>query len=492
MASVLPVSNIINVSITTTPSGLTEKNVNSLVLFTTETPSNIDIFRTYVGANQVATDYGTSSVTAAMANAIFSQSPNIRTGTGRLVVIPLLASVSATQGTFTSSDITANLATLQGVSDGDLRVTIDTVNYDLTGLDFTGAANYTDVATILQTAIVNGIVDPVSTTGVKITSKKVGLASDVALATNPTGSGTDVSGVGYFDQAAGTEVSGANASGETILEAITRTEGLVGYVPVITNLEMEDAVITTTAAAIQAADRMFLHHVSSTADIAGVSTTIKDAANTKTRILLYTPSLVEANLYKAAYAGRAFSVNFAGSNTSQTMQLKQLATIVPDTGINQTLYDLCKIAGCDIYVSFDGVPSVESTGGNDYFDNPYNDLALKFALETAGFNYLRQTNTKVPQTEQGMNGLKTAYENVCVRYVRNSVVAAGSWTSSETFGNPEIFKANVLNVGYYIYSLPITQQNSVDREARLAPLVQIAIKRAGAIHHSDVIVLVND
>lgn len=194
----------------------------------------------------------------------------------------------------------------------------------------------------------------------------------------------------------------------------------------------------------------------------------------------------------AAYAGRAHSVNFFGSDTAQTMNLKQLATITPDIGISQTLYGQAETAGIDLFVSYDGVPSVFSTGGNDYFDNVYADLALKFALETSGFNYLRQTNTKVPQTEQGMDGLKSAYGVVCDRFVRNRFIRGGSWTSSETFGDPEIFKQNVLDKGYYIYSLPITQQEAVQREQRKAPLVQIAVKRAGAIHTSDVIVLVND
>jgi hypothetical protein len=117
---------------------------------------------------------------------------------------------------------------------------------------------------------------------------------------------------------------------------------------------------------------------------------------------------------------------------------------------------------------------------------------LKFALEAAGFNYLRQTNTKVPQTEPGMNGLKAAYANICQQFVRNGCMAPGSWTSSETFGDPQIFVNNILTQGFYIYSLPVAQQNATDRDARIAPLVQIAIKRAGAIQTGNVIVIVND
>ena len=489
--AVLPVSNIINVSITNTPSGLQEKNVNSLALFTTETPSGLDTYTTHIGAATVAELYGTSSVTAQMANAIFAQSPNLRTGDGRLVVIPMLSAVSATQGDFTTADISANLNDILQVTNGDLNVNIDGTSIDLTGLNFTGAADLDDVATVLDAALTNVIVTAVSNTLV-FTSKKVGADSDVTIGAVSGGSGTDLSGAGYFNAAGGTATSGVDASGETLLDAITRMSGAVGFVPVITNLEMEDDVIDATADAIQAQDRMFLHHGSSTADIAGIGTTIQQAGNTKTRYLLYTSSPQDANLFKAAYAGRAFSVNFNGTNTSQTMNLKQLATITPDNGITQTLYGQADTAGVDLYVSYDGVPSVFSTGGNDFFDNPYNDLALKFALETAGFNHLRQTNTKVPQTEAGMDGLKAAYANVLVRFVRVGAIAAGSWTSSERFGDPEVFDENILDNGYYVYSIPVTQQTAPEREAREAPLVQIAVKRAGAIHTSDVIVLVND
>lgn len=489
--SILPVSNIINVSITNTPSGLSERNVNSLGLFTTETPSNAESYGVYISPAQVVEQYGTGSVTAQMANAIFAQTPNIRTGNGRLVIMPYIGAVSATPGYATTANISANVAALIAVTSGDLRVTVDGVVYNLTGINLTTATDLEGIAAVIQSKIVNCTVTHSGNTLV-FTSKKVGANADVTIGAVSGGSGTNLAGSGYLNTASSVATSGADSSGETLLEAIDRMDGVVSFTGVITNLNMEDDVIEDISDAIQAQDRIFLHHFASTADIAGIGTTIQQSGNTKTRVLLYTDSLAEANLMKAAYAGRAFSVNFTGSFTSQTMNLKQLATITPDANITQTLYAAAEIAGVDLYVSYDGVPSVFSTGGNDFFDNPYSDLALKFALETSGFNFLRQTNTKVPQTESGMNGLKNAYAQVCERFIRNGCIAPGSWTSSETFGDPQIFKENILDRGYYIYSLPIVQQSAAERELRKAPLVQIAIKRAGAIHTSDVIVLVND
>ena len=81
----IDISNVINASLTSTPSGLQEANINSLMLFSTEIPSNSDAFRIYLSASDVQTDFGTSSITAAMANNIFAQSPNILSGGGRLM-----------------------------------------------------------------------------------------------------------------------------------------------------------------------------------------------------------------------------------------------------------------------------------------------------------------------------------------------------------------------------------------------------------------------
>ena len=105
-----------------------------------------------------------------------------------------------------------------------------------------------------------------------------------------------------------------------------------------------------------------------------------------------------------------------------------------------------------------------------------------------GFNYLRKTNTKIPQTEAGMTGLKNAYETRCVRAVRNGLIAPGKWNDSVPFGNSEDFLRNIEEKGYYIYSLPVAQQQQSEREQRIAPLVQIAIKLSGAFHSSNVIV----
>lgn len=488
--SELPVSNIINVNVTTTPKGISEKNVNSIAIFSHEASNSIESYGEYVSPAQVAADYGTDSLTAQMASRIFGQSPNLRSGNGRLIIFPMNAS-SATSGDFSSANLAANLIAIRAVASGDLRVNVDGTPYDLTGLRFTNAETWEDVAKILQGRLNVASVTALAS-GIRITSKKVGTASTVTIAAVPSGTGTAMNGAGYFNGAGGTSAGGANSSGQTILAAIAAAEGSIGFAAVLTTLSLEDAALTAVAAGVQAMDRIFHYAGASERDVMGIGKSVADAGYKKTRIKVYTKGVTEAKLMNAAYAGRGHSVNHSGSGTSQTMNLKQLAGVEPDTGISQALYEQAKTAGVDLYVSYEGVPSVLSTGGNDYFDNVYSDLALKFALEASGFNYLRQTNTKIPQTEQGMDGLKGALSLVMDRFVRNGCLAPGAWNSSETFGDPEVFHTNIETRGHYTYSLPIAQQSPVERQARKAPLVQIAGKRSGAIHDGDVLVNVND
>jgi hypothetical protein len=113
------------------------------------------------------------------------------------------------------------------------------------------------------------------------------------------------------------------------------------------------------------------------------------------------------------------------------------------------------------------------------------------ALEVAGFNYLAQTSTKIPQTEAGMDGLKNAYRKICEQGVTNAYLSPGAWNSPITFGNQQDLLDNIQSYGFYIYSLPIALQAQVDREARQAPLIQIAAKEAGAIHSSTVVININ-
>jgi len=149
------------------------------------------------------------------------------------------------------------LASLIAVTSGDLKVTVDGTDYNLTGLNFTTAETLADIAAIIQQKIVNCVVTNVGNTLV-FTSEKVGATADVTIGAVSGGTGTNLAGASYLNAASSVATSGTDASGETLLQAIARIQPKVSFVGVITNLNMQDSVIESTSDAIQqATDRIF-------------------------------------------------------------------------------------------------------------------------------------------------------------------------------------------------------------------------------------------
>lgn len=371
----LSLSNVINISVSAAPLGLSNYNTSNLALFTTETPDPVfsSGYKIYLDPSGVADDFGSGSVTYAMALSIFSQSPNILANGGYLVVIPLL-------------------------------------------------------------------------------------------------------------------------SMETLGAAITRTADLVQYFGVMSTQIESQAHMLAAAAVIQTLNKIAFFVQKASASIApgGSLDLLRSGSFSQSRGLYYGSSTDDDALnMQAAYAGRALSTIFSGSDTTSTMHLKDLATIQPDPTMTQTFLNEALAAGADTYPSLQGVAKVFCSGANHYYDQVYNLQWFVGALQIAGFNYLATSSTKIPQTENGMDGLKGAYRAICEQAVTNQYVAPGVWNSPTTFGNQADFFSNIVQRGYYIYSLPIALQNQADRASRVAPLVQIAVKEAGAIQSSTVVVYVN-
>lgn len=305
------------------------------------------------------------------------------------------------------------------------------------------------------------------------------------------GSGTDAYNLAVmiFAQqpnilAAGGELIIIPQSGsETLAAAIERTKDLVFYCGILSNFNPTGSDRTTLAATIQAYDDKIWFLPSHTyADVAGDFTDIKDAGSSRTRCLLYTLGADEALEFAAAYASRALSVDFDGSNTAITMNLKQLVGVLEDTGITQTYYTAAQTAGVDLYVSYAGDERVTSFGANEFFDDVFNLIWFVSKSKIVGFNTLASVNTKIPQTEAGMSLIKSAFRKVCEQAVKNGYVAPGTWNAAEWFGNQEDMINNIAEKGYYIYSSPVSAQTQAVRETRVAPTIQIAIKLAGACH----------
>ena len=481
----IAVTNTINVSLSGSPQGLGEFSTNTVLLASNETPLNAEPYIWAVNSDDIVKAYGSDSETAKMGRALFTPVPNLRTGRGQVLVVPY-TSTDATSGSVETGTLSATqISAFKSVNNGELTLSIDGQSYHVTGMNFEVIENVADIVKVLQAQNLDVDIEA-NANKIKFTSRRYGSASSVLLSATATVTGTDIYTATLLNGATASTVSGTNAVGTKLKDVVLQAEEYGYFGGVLTTQKCENDLIIENATAIQEKDHIYFEATKSLKNIDVLGSAIKSAGLTKCRLNAYSG---DAKKEIATYTSIACSTNYSGVNTALTMNLKELTGVEADKNLNQTYYNSAKDNGVDIYGSTCGLSCLYSFSNGLYTDEATMDLWLKKALEVAGFNYLRQTNTKIPQTESGMTGLKNAYIQVLEQGVKNGCIGAGNrWNNSIPFGDAETFQDNIEKLGYYVYSLPIAQQSQVERENRQAPLIQIAIKRAGAIHSSDVIV----
>jgi hypothetical protein len=471
----LSIDNVINISVATTGAGVGSYNTSNLALLSYEAPvyssfGNLG-YKLYLSPTDVATDFGSASNTYKQALAVFSQQPNILAGGGYLAVVQTLSEVQTiafsaapTSGSFV---LTFTEGATAAINWNDNAAAIQLKIRAVVGLE-----------NVLVTGSIAGLLLTIEFDGKYASQSTVLVGTNSLLAT-----ATPV-----------TTIEAKSVIGEKYSDCITRASSIVPFFGVMACSILLQAEMLLCASVIQAMNKLMFFVSKTAADVApgGMLDLLRSGTFTHSRGLYYGSTLdIDALIMMASYAGRALSVNFSGSNTTATMHLKDLSGVQPDLTVTQTILAQCGVAGVDVYSSIQGVAKVFCSGANSFFDDMYNLLAMVGDLQVAGFNFLAQSSTKIAQTEDGVTGLKSAYRSILEKYVSNQYLAAGKWTSPNTFGVQQDLYDNISQRGYYMYSLPVSLQTAADRAARKAPLIQIAAKEAGAVHSSSVIINVN-
>lgn len=283
---------------------------------------------------------------------------------------------------------------------------------------------------------------------------------------------------------------------ETLAEAITRLSGEIYFEGILTtrDLTQEEAVAASTLVESMK-DRILMLPGYAVADLTGLFAQV--ANNVYTRPVLYltgsgtSEKKLNSRLFAAAYLSRGLAVNYNGSKTTMTMNLKDLAGIAADTAISETILNQCETAGADCYPSIEGLAKVISNKhAGQYFDQVANSIWFVGALKIAYFNVLATSRTKIAQTDDDLAKANKAIRKVCNQAVANDYLAPGTWNSTDTFGNIDDFNRNIEEFGFYMYQQPVAEQSQTEREDRIAPLLQIAGKEAGAVHSGLILVYI--
>lgn len=192
----------------------------------------------------------------------------------------------------------------------------------------------------------------------------------------------------------------------------------------------------------------------------------------------------------ASMFGRAFSVDFTQNNSTITLMYKQEPSVAPEN-LTESQAAVLKSKRCNVFVQYVNNTSIIQQGvmsGSAFFDEIQGLDWLQDAIQTACFNVLYTSSSKVPQTDAGVNQLTNAIAGACNEGVNNGLIAPGVWNAA---GFGSLQQGQYLKNGYYIFAESVALQSESDRSSRVAPPIQVAVKLAGAIQSVNVLVNVN-
>lgn len=520
----ISLNNVVTATLLPEGQSLARDNMNVVAIMTAQQGkvNTFNRYEAYTQIDDVATDFGTSSDVYQHATAFFGTQPNAVNAGGLFIVgywrgaeEPVVATAGFLRGAqINSIDV---ISQLQQISDGSFDIDIDGTTQSLSSLDFRTVTTIDDIITELQAQITGATVEYINLAFV-ITSDTTGATSTVNFVVAGA-SGTFVGNVLNLAQGTGAiEVDGEPAGTVPLAtntgEILTTNDG-VPFVLNGSNLAVETKVDAVTELKSQVNIKGFVFvdkpldaEAKALAEWCQANSVLSyDVFNQATNLEVNTSNpvwdikLSGLSNYRCiyskagnrklatAYMARTHTVNFNAENSAVTMNLKELP--VPAESYTQTEISKAKIVGLDVYTTFKRVPKVLTSGANDYVDNRYNLIAFVDAIQTDTFNLLGTTATKVAQTRRGVNQIVDSVEKTTRGFVRSGVFAAGEWSSPDSFGNIDVFNRNIREFGFYVLAGSLADQPQSERAQRKSPVIQVAVKNAGAIHSVDIVINFN-
>lgn len=488
------ISNVINVGILPEGKAVAPDNMNVVCIMSNDEPLNSnERYRVYKSISAIESDFGTFSKTYAFASVLFQQTPNPVNIGGALIVGYYRSAdedVDATSGVLTGLQINEAqvMSTLQQITEGSMVITIDSTNTTIDNLDFSTSVTIDDVVTLISS--ISGATCTFSDQRFILTSGTDGDGSTMSIASESI-SGTFIGSIlGLSDGAVVVNgVDAATLPAESKLEAISEIKSLVnfkGFCFIDNTTDTDSEELATWAQT----NKVLGYDVFS--DISNLEANNSNPVwNIKSKsqnnyIMLYN---TDRRLAVGAMA-RQHTVNFSGESTANTLWLKEIKGIEA-VDYSQTVWVKADAVGLSLYTIFKGIPKLITSGANGWSDDTYNIIAFVDLIEADVFNLLGTTSTKLAQTVQDVNKIIDQCEKTTRQIVRVGVSAPGTWLSSDSFGNREVFERNIEQNGYYWLAGKLEDQSIADRQARKSPVIQGAIKMAGAIQIVDILINLN-
>lgn len=491
----LSVSDVVSVIVQMSPVASPLRNFGSLlILGDSSVIDTTERLRQYTSISGVASDFATNSPEYLAALLFLSQSP-----TPAQLYIGRWAATN-TSGQLRGAPLTAAqqaMSNFTGILNGGVNFTIDGVAKNLTGLNFSGQTNLNGVASIIQSAF-SGAASFVWNSvysRFEVKSATSGTSSSVSFAS--AGGGVDISSLlGLVQGQGGYAVTGILAetieSGvNTLLSQSNAWYGLqIAAATPITDNDYVNVgqIIEATGGS---SSRIFGVTTQEPAALLATSSTdlaaLLQGATLSRTFCQYSSSSPYAS---ASIFGRAFSVNFQGSNTAITLKFKQEPGVTGEV-LTESQAAALNAKNCNVFVEYANGNFIVQQGtmaNGFFFDEMHGADALQNQLQTDIWNALYTSPTKIPMTDAGINQIAAVVAQDLQIFVNNGYIAPGVWEGPAIGA---LVPGQMLSTGYYVFQPPVATQSASQRQQRIAPPIQAAIKLAGAVHFSSVIVSVN-
>lgn len=488
----LPISSLIDVTVNVQQAAAQAQSLNSLVIVGTSTIIDTKTrMRTYDTLAAVAADFGTTAPEYLAATLWFDQNPQ-----PNQLFIARWCNVAASGKLIGGALSTAQQAPAvwQAITNGGVDIIVDGVAKNLVGLNFSADANMNAVAATIQVALTGAtIVWNAIYNRFEVTSNTTGAASTVAFAT--AGAGTDISAMLALTAATGAyEANGIAA--ETALAAVTLLDtdfGQQWYA--ITVIGASDSDHEAIAPFIEGTTNRHFYGITTQepavltpGDSTDIAAVLKASAtsfrHTAVQFSSSSPYAVVSLL------ARILTTDYTANNSVITLMYKQEPGVTPEN-LNSTQLAALLAKNCNVFVEYNNNTSIIQPGvcsSGDFIDTIIGTDALAVDVQTAVYNLLFLSPTKIPQTDAGVNQIITTIAAVCSQFVDDGLLAPGVW-NGPSFG--ALKNGDQMPKGFYIFAPPVATQTEAQRSSRVSVPIQIAAKLAGAVHTANVTITVN-
>ena len=192
----------------------------------------------------------------------------------------------------------------------------------------------------------------------------------------------------------------------------------------------------------------------------------------------------------ASLAAKALTIDYNANNSVIDLMYKQEPSITAEA-LSGLQLNALEAKNANVFVAYNNSTAIIDQGNNSSgvpIDIITGTDWLSLDIQTAVYNLLYLSSTKIPQTDAGNHLITTTIESILSDAVNNGLLAPGTWTAG---GFGALNTGDFIAKGFYVYAPSISTQNTADRSVRKSVTFQIAVKLAGAIRTVNVIINVN-